>query len=198
MKNKKLIKITKIGIIIFLVMILIPFIINLYVIFSTTSHIYENKDVFEVYDYALVLGCGLKKDGTPSLMLRDRLNKVIELYNNGKIKNIIISGEHNKSYSEVNAMEKYLIENNIPGGVILRDEEGSSTSESIVNYYNNYKDNNVIIITQKYHLYRALFIANKLKLNAIGVSAKEVRYYGQLYRDIREILARCKDFVLFI
>ena len=94
-------------------------------------------------------------------------------------------------------MKNYLLDSNIPIEDILIDELGYSTGESITNYKNNYKDKSLIIITQEYHLYRALFIANKLEINAIGVSAKKVNYNGQLFREIREILARNKDFALY-
>ena len=198
MKKKNLLKLLKIGIIIFLVLLLIPFIINLYVIFKTSSHIYNTDDLKDTYDYALVLGCGLKKDGSPSLMLKDRLNKVIELYESGIVKEIIISGEDSKNYSEVNAMENYLLKNGVLNNQIIRDNIGNSTRASLINFKENYPDKSVIIITQKYHMYRALYIADSININAIGVTARVVRYNGQTIRDLREILARVKDYLLCI
>lgn len=188
----------KIFIIILLCIILIPFIINFYVVFKVNNKIINLDEINKKYDFGLVLGCGVKKDGTPSLMLQDRLDKVIEIYNKGLINNIIISGHHSKSYSEVDVMEDYLLNHNISKNVIIRDNEGFSTSESIENYQKKYKDKSVIIITQEYHLYRSLYLAQKFNLNAIGTPTKMVNYGGQIFRNIREILARNKDFLKYI
>lgn len=188
----------KIFIIILLCLMLIPLIINFYVVFKVKNKIVNMNDINKNYDFALVLGCGVKSDGTPSLMLRDRLNKVIEIYNKGLIENIIISGHHSDGYSEVDVMEDYLLNHGISENVIIRDNEGFSTSESMENYHKNYKDRSVIIITQEYHLYRSLYLAQKLNLNAVGVSAKLVNYGGQIFRNLREILARNKDFLKYL
>ena len=187
----------KILIIIALVIILIPIGINVFVIEKTKNSIKDMNNIDNHYDYALVLGCSVHKDGTPSLMLRDRLEASIKLYNSKIIDKIIISGDHKNDYSEVDVMYKYLIDNNVLESDIIRDDIGYSTGESIVNYYNNYQGSSVIIVTQKYHLYRALYISQKYKLNAVGVSAKKVTYGGQTFREIREILARVKDFLKY-
>jgi len=177
---------------------LIPLIINFYVIYTNLNDIYNADNVVEKYDIALVLGCSVLRDNTPSKMLRDRLNTGIKLYNEKKVSKILISGDHEDGYSEVEVMYNYLIEEGINKEDILIDYEGYSTNESLINYEKNYKDESVIIVTQKYHLYRALFIANKLDINAIGVHAKLINYNGYLFREFREILARNKDFFLFL
>lgn len=187
----------KLLIIICLVICLIPFGINGLVIFKTKNNIFEYNEVKDNYDIALILGCSVLRNGKPSLMLRDRLNKGIELYESNKVNKILISGDHSKEYSEVEVMNNYLIEHGINEEDILIDYEGYSTSESLLNYKEKYSDKSVIIVTQKYHLYRALFIANDLSLNGIGVHAKLINYNGQTFREIREILARNKDFALF-
>lgn len=184
----------RIAIIVFLIIVLIPICINVFMIQKTKNNI---NNIDSKYDYALILGCSVHKDGTPSLMLRDRLDKGVELYNNNLVDKVIISGDHSEDYSEVDVMYNYLISNDIEEDVIIRDDSGYSTGDSIHNYYNNYKDSSVIIVTQRYHLYRALFIADKYKLNAKGVTAKEVIYGNQIFRDIREIFARCKDFIKY-
>lgn len=130
-------------------------------------------------------------------MLRDRLDAAIKLYEEGKVKKILITGNHTKTYSEITTMNTYLKEQGINEDVIEVDEKGYSTNESLINYKANHKNKNVIIVTQEYHLYRALFIAKELELDVIGVQAKKVNYNGQLFREIREVLARNKDFLLF-
>ena len=188
----------KIFIIIFLCLMLIPFIINFYVVFKVQDKIVDIKDINKYYDFGLVLGCGVKKDGSPSLMLQDRLDKTIEIYDKGLIKNIIISGHHSDDYSEVDVMEDYLINHGINKNVIIRDNRGFSTSESIENFANKYRDKTAIIITQEYHLYRSLYLAQKFNLNAVGTPAKMVNYGGQIFRNLREILARNKDFLKYL
>lgn len=187
----------KILIIILLIILIIPFIINFYVIFKTKEKVFSSKDINKKYDIALVLGCSVINNETPSKMLKDRLDMAIYLYENNLVEYILISGDHNEKYSEVEVMKKYLIENNIKEDSILTDYIGYSTHESLINYKNNYKDKSVLIITQKYHLYRALFISKNLDINGIGIYAKDIKYKGYLYHEIREILARNKDFLLF-
>jgi len=188
----------KMIIIVFLLIALIPLFINFYVIYNNINDIYDIKDVDEKYNIALILGCSVINNERPSKMLRDRLDKGIELYINGVVSKILISGDHQKEYSEVDVMYKYLLNENINEEDILIDYEGYSTSDSLINFKNNYSDSSVIIVTQKYHLYRSLNIAKKLDLNAIGVHANLINYHGFIFREIREILARNKDFVKFL
>ena len=188
----------KILLIIFLIIILIPLSINFYVIFKNIKIIYNSIDINENYDIALILGCSVLRNNTPSKMLKDRLNKGIELYTNKKVSQILISGDHSDSYSEVEVMYKYLIFNGVSESDILIDYKGYSTSDSLINYEDIYKEKSVIIVTQNYHLYRALYIASELDLNATGVYAKKENYNGFIFREIREILARNKDFFKFL
>ena len=183
---------------VFLLIALIPIFINFYVIYNNINDIFNIKDVDKNYDIALILGCSVLNNERPSKMLRDRLDKGIELYTNGLVSKILISGDHQKEYSEVEVMYKYLLNENINEEDILIYYEGYSTSDSLINFKNNYSDSSVIIVTQKYHLYRSLNIAKKLDLNAIGVHTNLINYHGFIFREIREILARNKDFVKFL
>lgn len=186
----------KIFIIICLIICLIPIIINFSIIFSSSKKVYKEEDIKETYEIGLVLGCSVKNN-KPSKMLRDRLEKAISLYENKIIKKILVSGDDRINYSEVTVMHDYLVENNVNDSDIIIDNIGFSTGESLENYAKNYKDTKVVIITQKYHLYRSLFIAKKLNIDAIGVYAKEESYPGDFYREAREILARNKDFLKY-
>lgn len=147
-------------------------------------------------DCILILGAGIKKDGTPSDMLRDRLMRGIELYNNGAASVILVSGDNSRTdYDEVGTMENYLIENGIPADAIVKDHAGFSTYESLYRAKEIFCAEKIIIVTQKYHLYRSLFVAEKLGLEAVGVDADFHTYRGQTYRELREILTRNKDFI---
>ena len=128
-------------------------------------------------------------------MLEDRLLKAIDLYESGVSPKLIMSGDHEKKeYDEVNPMKNFAIEKGIPSEDIFMDHAGFSTYESIYRAKEIFNAKRIIIITKKYHLYRALYIAKQLGLDAYGVSADLRNYSGQTKREIREILARNKDF----
>lgn len=144
---------------------------------------------------ALVLGASIW-NGKPSPMLKDRLDIAIDLYKKGIVPKIIMSGDHStNTYDEVNVMKKYAIESGVPSEDIFMDHAGISTYDSVYRLKNIFNVNKVIIVTQEYHLYRSLYIAKSLKINAYGVEATPIKYKGWLKREIREILARDKDFV---
>lgn len=146
-------------------------------------------------DCILVLGCGVREDGTPSLMLRDRLETGVALYEAGVAPKLLMSGDHGrKDYDEVNLMKDYAMEKGIPSEDIFMDHAGFSTYDSMVRARDIFCAKTVVIVSQEYHLYRALYLAEKLGLEAYGVPALDVNYRGQAYREFREMLARSKDF----
>ena len=189
-------RLIKWGILMILILIIIAFGINFYVKISTRNLIIDNNSKeIENADCALVLGAGVW-DNEPSPMLKDRLDVAIELYSNNKVSKIIMSGDHTKEkYDEVNTMKKYAIEKGVKSEDIFMDHAGISTYDSIYRAKNIFKANKIIIVTQKYHLYRSLYIAKCLNIVAYGVEATPTKYSGQFMREIREILARDKDFV---
>ncbi len=144
----------------------------------------------------LVLGCGVYDDGTPSPMLVDRLKVGIELYKKGAAPKIIMSGDHGgDDYDEVNVMKRYAIEAGVPSEDIFMDHAGFSTYESVYRAKEIFLAQKIIIVSQEYHLSRALAIAKELELDAVGVSADLREYSGQQKREIREVIARSKDFI---
>lgn len=155
----------------------------------------ELKDV----DCIIVLGCFVENDGTPCDMLRDRLTRGIELYKNGAAPKIIMSGDHGTiEYDEVNAMKQFAIDNGVPSSDVFMDHAGFSTYESVYRAKEVFAADKIIIVTQEYHLTRALYIAEKLGVEAYGVASDYHTYSGQTSRDVREILARNKDFATSI
>ena len=184
-------------IIILIIILLIVLAINLYVKQSTKKQIIENNDYsgLKDIDCIIILGAGIWGD-KPSPMLEDRLLEGISLYENNVSSKIIMSGDHGKEdYDEVNIMKNFAIEKGIPSENIFMDHAGFSSYESIYRAKEIFKAKKVVIVTQKYHLYRVLYIANKLGLDAYGVGADPRQYVGAMYRELREILARNKDFV---
>lgn len=187
----------KVGIIIIIIIVLIILLINFYVKNSTKNQIIEKDDysTLKNIDCIIILGAGIWGD-KPSPMLKDRLKEGILLYNNEVSDKIIMSGDHGREeYDEVNTMKKYAIENGIPSENIFMDHAGFSSYESIYRAKEIFNAKKVVIVTQKYHLYRALYIANQLGLEAYGVGADPRQYVGAIYREAREILARNKDFI---
>ncbi len=153
----------------------------------------------EVADCILILGAGVKSDGTPSDMLEDRLKTGIELYKSGAASKILVSGDNSREdYNEPDVMKLYLVGNGVSEEDIVADYAGFSTYESLYRARDIFCAEKIIIVTQKYHLYRALYVAEKLGLSAVGVSADLRTYRGQSYRDLREIAARNKDFLYTI
>ncbi len=151
-------------------------------------------------DCIIVLGCRVWSDNTPSAMLSDRLKRGVELYKAGAAPKLLMSGDHGREdYDEVNAMRKYAEEEGVDSKDIFTDHAGFSTYETMYRAKEVFKAKKVIIVTQSYHLYRAGYDAEKLGLEAVGVVSYERDYDSkQPYRDIREIAARCKDFIYCI
>lgn len=190
-------KIIKYTIIVLIVIGVIVLGINFYVKLSTKNQIIENKDDSRLKDAdcIIVLGAGVWGD-KPSPMLEDRLLEAISLYENNTSSKIIMSGDHGKEeYDEVNIMKDFAIQQGVPSENIFMDHAGFSSYESIYRAKEIFGAKKVVIVTQKYHLYRALYIANRLEIEAYGVGADPRIYRGQSYRELREILARNKDFV---
>ena len=190
-------KIFKYFIILIVVGVCLVLFINFYVVFSTKKQIISFSEIKNNSDYdcIIVLGAGIWGD-KPSPMLQDRLDEAIKLYEIGVAPKIIMSGDHGRtSYDEVNIMKDYAINKGIPSEDIFMDHAGFSTYESIYRAKEIFEVKKPVVVTQKYHLYRALHISNSLDLNAVGVNADPRLYSGQLYREFREILARNKDFV---
>jgi vancomycin permeability regulator SanA len=191
-------KIFKTIIILITIVIIITVAINLHICLSVKNQIITDFNKEDNYDAVLVLGAGIRKK-KPSPLLRERLDRGIEIYKSGAAKKLIMSGDHGtKEHDEVNVMKNYAIENGVPSEDIFMDHAGFSTYESVYRAKEIFKAQNIVIVTQEYHLYRALYIANSLKLQAVGSDASVERLGGQTYRDFREILARNKDFITCI
>lgn len=190
-------KMIKILLIISTLLVAIVFIINFFVKATTKKQILTESEAtkLEDVDCILVLGAGVVGD-RPSHMLEDRLLQAISLYENNVSSKIIMSGDHGrKEYDEVNIMKDFAIEKGIRSENIFMDHAGFSSYESIYRAKEIFKAKKIVIVTQEYHLYRSLHIANQLGIEAYGVGADPRQYVGQAYRELREILARNKDFV---
>ncbi|PKM56261.1 MAG: SanA protein [Firmicutes bacterium HGW-Firmicutes-5] len=175
-------------------------VINIYMIKRYDNRILDADTLEQVQsDCILVLGAGVWQGNRPSPMLEDRLNQGIELYVSGVSNRLLMSGDHGrKDYDEVNVMKAYAKDAGIESDHIFMDHAGFSTYESMVRANQVFEVEKVVIVTQKYHLYRALYMANELGMDAYGVASNPRDYYGQSGREFREYLARVKDFFYVI
>lgn len=195
--KKKLKKIIIIFLIVIITVAIIVLGINAYVKGSTKNQIIRNNDYSNLQDIdcIVVLGAGVWGEN-PSPMLEDRLLEGIKLYENNVAPKIIMTGDHGREeYDEVNVMKKFAMDKGVPSGDIFMDHAGFSTYESLYRAKEIFEADKVVIVTQEYHLYRALHIANELGIEAYGVASDPRQYVGAAYREIREVLARNKDFV---
>ena len=170
--------------------------INAYVKQSGGRNIISPETKLNDVDCIVVLGCGVTAEGQPSYMLADRLTSGINLYKQGVAPKILMSGDHGrKNYDEVNTMKQVAVDSGVPSSDIFMDHAGFSTYESMYRAKEIFEADKIVIVSQTYHLYRALYIAEQLGIEAYGINADYHIYGGEEYRENREILARCKDFV---
>lgn len=172
--------------------------INAYVVNSTKKQILsaDAAAALSDVDCILVLGCYVHPNGQPSAMLHDRLQQSVDLYDAGAAPKLLMSGDHGQvRYDEVSAMKQFALDAGVPSADVFMDHAGFSTYESIYRAKEIFGAERVVIVTQRYHLHRALHIAEKFGIEAYGVAADLHTYYGQTSRDLREIIARNKDFL---
>ena len=177
----------------------IPLLINAYIYKYSSAYILTVEEVAENnFDCVLVLGAGVRGN-SPTPMLEERLNKGIEIYNTGSTNRLLMSGDHGRTdYDEVNVMKNFAINEGVVAEEVFMDHAGFSTYESMYRAKDIFKAKKIVIVTQKYHLYRAIYDARKLGLDAYGVAADGQYNYSasvRAYNNTREALARCKDFV---
>ena len=143
----------------------------------------------------LVLGCAVWLDNEPSPMLKDRLDTAIALYRAGAAPKLLLSGDNSiAEYSEPDCMLKYTLAQGVPPEDIFLDFAGFSTYESVYRSHAVFMADRMIVVTQKYHLFRALKACEALGIEARGVASNQQKYAGRFYREAREVLARDKDF----
>ena len=145
-------------------------------------------------DCIMVLGAGITDSETPTPMLKDRLDTGILLYRNGVAPKILLTGDNGTvTHNEIHVMLNYVKKAGIPEKDIFCDHAGFSTYDSMYRAKSIFDVESIIVVTQTYHEYRALYIAEKLGLSAKGIASDQEKYAGQPVRELREVLARVKD-----
>lgn len=181
------------------VVLLYALTVNFYIIGSAQKQIIsrEKSAFLQNVDCVLVLGCGVRPDGTPTDMLRERVEEGCEVFKICKADCLLLTGDGSsrENYDEPKAMKKLSTDKfGIDDSLITTDPNGLSTYESILNAKQS-GVKKLVIITQSYHMPRALYIARQLGLEAYGVEAHLLRYKAQIIWSAREVLARNKDFI---
>ena len=146
---------------------------------------------------ALLLGTNPKtRDGKrPSSFYLARINATAELYKHGKFRQLIISGDRREGYDEPQTMRHDLIERGVPDSIIMMDGQGYRTLLSLRNSKQYFGVHDMIIISQKWHNERSIFLADKMNIKAVGYNADDVRHPRAIWTHIRELLARVKLFI---
>lgn len=153
-------------------------------------------DPIEVRECAIVLGAGVRGEKL-SGVLRGRMEKAIELYQKKLVKKILVSGDGtDPHYNETNAMQRFAIRNAVPAEDLLSDPHGVSTYVSIVRAHSTFKVQSAYIISQEFHLARAVWLGNALGMDSWGIPTGSA--HDEWYYMFREVPARMKDFVLFV
>jgi SanA protein len=143
---------------------------------------------------ALVLGAGVDAAGRPSAMLEDRLRVAARLYREHRVDKVLASGDHGRpDYDEVNAMRRELLRLGVASSDLFTDHAGFDTLDSVVRARRVFEVRSAIIVTQAFHLPRALWLARHAGLEAHGLAADRGSYgsKGRLAK-VREVLARTK------
>lgn len=166
---------------------------NLLIQVTTRREIYSSVDEVPTKQVGLVLGALVHDDGRLSDMFADRVRTAIDLYQADKIQKILISGDHGRqAYDEVNAAKDYLIANGVLPQDIFLDHAGFDTFDSLYRAHDIFQVNQAIVISQDFHLPRALFLSAAVGVDPVGMVADKQHYPGVRGNYAREILANIK------
>jgi SanA protein len=169
--------------------------VNLLIVHDARAFIVKSPEAAPSAAFAIVLGAGVKPDGTPTPMLKDRLDTAVILYREGKVKTLLLSGDGRPGDNEVAVMQRYLAAQGVPAGDMLTDPGGLNTYDSMFRAHTDFRVQSALIPTQSFHLTRAVYLARSLRITAIGVPA-DIQHYSTVEDTVREWAARVKAFVM--
>ena len=164
-----------------------------YVALATRAYRYSNPDDVPEKRVALVFGAGIRQDGSPSAMLADRVQAAIELYEAGRVRKLLMTGDNSSVYyNEVVAMQRYAVAHGVPIEDITLDYAGFSTYESCYRAREVFGVERAVVVTQNYHLSRAVYTCRQLGVEAIGLGTPDWGVYSprvMSFYTLRETLA---------
>ncbi|MDH4127941.1 MAG: YdcF family protein [Spirochaetota bacterium] len=172
------------------------FYINYHITASARNYWINNLQKAPQFDVALILGAKVFENEVLSITLADRVETGIELYKLGKVKKLLLSGDHGENdYDEVNAMKKCAIEKGVPIKDIFLDHAGFRTYDSLYRAKEVFNIKSLIVVTQKFHLDRSIYIGRKLGLNVYGIPSDKRIYEKHRENKLREFIARIFAFL---
>ncbi|RYD96646.1 MAG: hypothetical protein EOP54_13175 [Sphingobacteriales bacterium] len=167
-----------------------------YVKSVSNADIYRDLETVPDKYVAIVFGAGIGPCGTPSKYLKDRLDAGILLYKRGKVKRLLLSGDNGSNrYDELKVMKEYCAHAGVPVADIFVDYAGFDTYSTVYRAKDLFKVDEAIMVTQAYHLERAIFIGEKMGISCVGFAADKGIYYLAKKNELREQLAIVKSFV---
>ena len=169
---------------------------NAYIVISTRGEATSDISSLPHAQAAIVPGAQVNADGTMSLMLADRVQRAVELWEAGKVDRILVSGDHGSwRYDEPDTMRRALMRAGVPGRVIFTDHAGFNTRATMVRAKRIFQVRSAIVVTQGFHIDRALYLAKAAGLEVHGLTS-DLHGYGRkkLQSGVREIFARVKAF----
>jgi len=192
----KFTKMIKYSIALSLLILVLITVINLLIVSKSRGYIYADIQKIPNAYTAIVLGALVSNNGQPSDFLKDRMDVAIELYKNKKIKRFLLSGDHGRvDYDEVNAMKNYLISKGIDTKDIFLDHAGFDTYNSMTRAKEIFRINDAIVVSQEFHLSRAVYLARSKGITAYGIKADKRKYTSIKRLRIREVFANVKAFI---
>jgi vancomycin permeability regulator SanA len=169
--------------------------INLWVVAGTHRHRYGRVADVPARQTAIVLGALVYGGGRPSDILADRVDTAADLYLDGRVRKILVSGDHGRhDYDEVNAMRRRLQARGVPAEDIFMDHAGFDTCDTMQRARHVFGVRSAVVVTQAFHLPRAVYLARTCGLDAVGVQSDRRRYRKAVRNHARESLARVKSF----
>lgn len=165
---------------------------NIWVVMSSADQVYQSLEELPAADVGLVLGTSKRfADGSPNLYFERRMDAAYRLYNSGKVKRLILSGDNRTIYyNEPGDMRKALIKRGVPSKAMTLDSAGLRTLDSVVRSKEIFNQQDVVVVTQRFHAYRAIFIGNHRGMNIMAYAADPVPLYIAINTIFREYLAR--------
>lgn len=196
LKNFNIRRTALIGLILVGVLAVLVITINLVVFYSGQANLYKDPNDLPATKVGLLLGAKVHRDGRLSQMMQDRADTALSAYENGKIEKILMSGDHGTSgYDEVNTVKNYLLDKGVRAEDLFLDHAGFDTYDSVYRAKAIFGVSEMTIVTQKFHLPRAVYIANSLNIKAHGLIADKRDYAGMFWNESREVMARSKAFL---
>ncbi len=180
-----------------LIPILVVGAVNVYIGKYSKKYIHKKGNSPKAHT-AIILGAKVYKSGKLSGMLEDRVLTGLELYRKGKVRKLLLTGDHGgKRYDEVNNMRKYLLKKRVAAKDIFMDHAGFSTYDSMYRAREIFHVKDAVVVTQGFHIARAVYIARHLGINATGIIADRRKYKksSRIKAEIRETAARVKAFL---